>query len=96
MLDAAGEMIVEVVGGEDGVGQWEDDGGLVADGIEETGHEVSGVERGHHDEHSIALVQPVEAFGPHRWLELGGSAPAGDPVVGDDDGLWKSSSSRRM
>ena len=96
VLDAAGEMVMEVVGGEDGVGEGKDDGGLVADGVEEAGHEVTGVERGHHYEHAVALVQPVEAFGPLGWLELGGSAPAGDPVVGDDDGFRKSGGSRRM
>lgn len=96
VLDAAGEVVVEVVGGEDGVREGEDDGGLVADGVEEAGHEVTSVERGHHDEHAVALVQPVEALGSWGWLELGGSAPAGDPVVGDDDGFGKSGGSRCM
>ena len=64
VLNAAGKMVVEVVGGEDGVGEGEDNGGLVAHGVEEAGHQVAGVERGHHDEHAVALVQPVEAFGP--------------------------------
>ena len=96
VLDAAGEVVMKVVWGEDSVGHGENDGGLVTNGVEEAGHEVAGVEGGHHDEHAIALVQSVEAFGPRGWLELGGSAPAGNPVVGYNDGFGKSSGSRRM
>ena len=38
VLDAAGKMVVEVVGREDGVRMGENDGGLIVDGVKEAGH----------------------------------------------------------